>query len=73
MGCIDTLARLRDIWHDLTFLFNNKFRIYKEDYGIDRSTEMMLHNANEKIMESRNLVEKVMKIIEENIKNSVEV
>lgn len=69
-GYIDLLGQLRDIWHDLTFLSTHKMRIFKDRIGMNKTREMWLHNANEKIMEIRNLIEKTMHDIEKDIENS---
>jgi len=69
-GYMDTLEQLRDIWHDLTNLYNNKMRIFKEQYGMNRDRELWVHNAKEKIIEIRNLIEKTIKDIEEDIEKS---
>jgi hypothetical protein len=69
-GYIDVLGQLRDIWHDLTNLYNNKMRIFKERHGMNRDREMWVHNAREKIMEIRNLIEKTIQDILKDIKGS---
>lgn len=69
-GYIDLLGLLRDIWHDLTFLSTHKLRIYKDRCGMNRIREMWIHNADDKVMEIRNIIEKTMKDIEKDIENS---
>jgi len=67
IGCVDTLGRLRDIWYDLTQL-TQKFRIFKEDWDMNRTTELWLHEAKNMIPDMRIRVEKSMKKIEDDIK-----
>lgn len=45
IGNINTLGKLRDIWHDLTQLMS-KMGIHRDNWGIDRDREIFFKPYN---------------------------
>lgn len=73
IGNMNTYSKLFGIWYILTDLMNNKLRIFKEDYGMDRTLEEVIHRILEHIPEMRNDLEYVMKKIKEKITSNLRI
>ena len=67
IGRIEVMAKLYEAWNDLTRLFNKTLKIHKEDWGMDRDREMLIHRATEHIMPMRLLVEQVLNLFKKDI------
>jgi hypothetical protein len=68
IGRIEVMSKLYEAWNDLTRLFNTTLKIFKEDWGMDRTREMMIHRAKEPLMESRDLIEEVIELYKKDFK-----
>ncbi|HEC39916.1 hypothetical protein LCGC14_0224740 [marine sediment metagenome] len=67
IGRVEVMAKLYEAWNDLTRLLNKTLKIHKEDWGMDRSREMLILRATEYIMPMRLLIEKVINLYKEDI------
>ncbi len=67
IGRCEVMAKLYEAWNDLTRLYNKTLKIHKDDWGMDRTREMMIHRAKQKIPEMRILIEKVIELFKEDI------
>jgi len=67
IGRIEIMAKLYEAWNNLTRLYNETLKIFKEDYGMDRFREDLLHRAKEKIPEIRILIEQVIDLFKKDI------
>ena len=66
-GRIEVMAKLYEAWNDLTRLYIKTLEIHKEDWGMDRDREMLIHRAKEQLPEARNLIEKVIKLFKKDL------
>lgn len=69
IGRIEVMAKLYEAWNDLTRLYNKTLKIFKEDWGMNREREMLIHRAKEKLPESKILIEKVIELYKKDIIN----
>lgn len=67
IGQIEVMAKLYEAWEGLTRMFNKTLKIHKEDWGMDRDREMLIHRAKGNIMKARELVEQVLQLFKKDI------
>ena len=67
IGRIEVMSKLYEAWNDITRLYNNTLKIHKENYGMNRHREMLIHRAKEKLPEVRNLIERVLELFKKDI------
>lgn len=68
LGRIEIMSKLYEAWNDLTRLYNKTLKIHKEDWGMDRDREMLIHRAKEYIPKARILIEQVLNLFKEDMK-----
>ena len=61
------MSKLYEAWNDLTRLFNKTLNIFKEDYGMDRDREMLIHRAKGKLIPARDLIEQTIELFKKDI------
>ena len=67
IGRTETVAKLYQAWNDITQLYVTTLKIHKDDWGMDRTREMMIHRAREKLPEIRTLIEHVIELFKKDI------
>lgn len=68
IGRTEVMAKLYESWNSLTRLENKTLRIYKEDWGMDRFRENLIHRATEYIPKMKMLIEQVIDLFKKDIK-----
>jgi hypothetical protein len=66
-GRIETMSKLYEAWNDLTRLHNKTLKIFKEDYGMDRNREMLIHRAKEHIKPMQLLIEQTLELFKKDL------
>lgn len=67
IGRIEVMSKLYEVWNDLTRLYTKTLAIYKEDYGMDRNREMLLHRVKEHIPKAIILIEQTLELFKKDL------
>ena len=66
-GRIEVMAKLYEAWNNLKRLQNKTLRIYKEDYGMDRFRETLIHRTKEHIEPMLKLIWEVIELFKKDL------
>ena len=66
-GRIEIMSKLYEAWNDLTRLYTKTLAIYKEDYGMDRNRETLIHRAKEYIPKVIILIEQTLELFKKDL------
>lgn len=66
-GRIEVMSKLYEAWNDLTRLHNKTLKIFKEDYGMDRNREMLIHRVKEHIKPMQLLIEQTLELFKKDL------
>ena len=61
------MSKLYEAWNDLKRLENKTLKIFKEDYGMDRYRETLIHRAKEHIEPMSILIWQVIDLFKKDI------
>ena len=66
-GRIEVMSKLYEAWNDLKRLQNKTLRIYKEDAGMDRFRETLIHRAKKHIEPMLELIWEVLELYKKDL------
>ena len=64
---IEVMVKLYEAWNDLKRLQNKTLKIFKEDYGMDRFRETLIHRAKEHIEPMLKLIWEVIELFKKDL------